>query len=174
MDDVLFSSNKMDWQTPGVVLDAIRDGMGPILLDPCTTDENPVGAQFFISPGPANVVGKLGTDGLREDWWAWDSGGLVFVNPPYGRELPAWVDKGRAEADYGCEILMLVPARTDTKWFQTAMFDAVCFWRGRLKFKGAKNPAPFPSALLYWGEQMERFSEAFQPLGLVMAEEGNE
>ena len=47
---------------------------------------------------------------------------------------------------------MLLPARTDTKWWQEFIVNnpmaSVKFVKGRLKFGGAKNPAPFPSAIV--------------------------
>ena len=47
---------------------------------------------------------------------------------------------------------MLVPARTDTRWWHDYINgnpDAqVRFLRGRLKFGDSKNSAPFPSAIV--------------------------
>ena len=67
-------------------------------------------------------------------------------------------------------IIALVPARPDPKWFafcwDTA--QAICFWRGRLKFVGAPSSAPFPSALVYWGPRAGNFYEAFKGVGKVV------
>lgn len=62
---------------------------------------------------------------------------------------------------------MLVPGRTDTKWYQGARFDVKCEYRGRTKFRGAKHSAPFPSHFLYWGSNVVQFIEAFQPHGRI-------
>lgn len=47
---------------------------------------------------------------------------------------------------------MLIPARTDTKWFHDYVYKKdrveVRFIKGRLKFEGAKNSAPFPSMVV--------------------------
>ena len=49
----------------------------------------------------------------------------------------------------GATVVCLVPARTDTKWWhEYAIKGEVEFIRGRLKFGGSKNSAPFPSAVV--------------------------
>lgn len=156
----LLSSAKMDWETPDCVLDRVRR-IGNIELDPCTTAANPVGARRFFYP-PA-------FDGLEESWSLGSLHGLVYVNPPYGRELPWWVAKcvneSRSPADH---VVLLVPSRTDTAWFGLASrhASARCFWRGRLKFRGAAHPAPFPSAVFYFGtELVDDFVAAFADAG---------
>jgi len=83
-------------------------------------------------------------------------GRTVFCNPPYGRELGKWVRKAYEEAHKpNTKVLLLVPARTDTAWFQDYCLSApeqvkIYFLRGRLKFGGAKNNAPFPSMLVLY------------------------
>jgi len=117
-------------------------------------------------------------DGLAADWTQLASGGLVFVNFPYGRKSsPEWVAKIREEAEKGCEILVLAPARTETKWFQKAVEDyqgskvSAIFLSGRLKFiegltgKKSLTAAPFPSVLLYYGERQYKFLTEFTALG---------
>jgi phage N-6-adenine-methyltransferase len=151
------SSAKMDWQTPDNVLELVREfGRGVISLDPCTVADNPTGALRYYTPD---------SDGLSQPW---DGPGLVFCNPPYGRELGPWAWKMRTEATKGAEIIGLVPARTDTRWWHdyVASADAVLFWRGRLKFKGASASAPFPSALPYWGPRPDHFAYVFRNHGL--------
>jgi hypothetical protein len=106
--------------------------------------------------------------------------GLVFVNPPYGKrkkgegeaKIALWARKIAEEAAAGVQIIALVPARTETAWFQhmwTA--QALCFWRGRIKFllegKMAFS-APFPSVLPYWGRNVGEFVEAFAPVGQIV------
>jgi len=160
MDSALLASERHDWQTPELVLELVRK-LGPILLDPCTTDDNPCGA-----------VARYVTQGLDLGWSCWaDTGqsGLVFVNPPYGRQLGAWVEKATSEAVYGVEIVLLTPCRPDTRWYDHARStcNAYCEIRGRLTFKGAPHPAPFPSALHYWGPKPWLFAHVFSVLGRV-------
>lgn len=166
--DVHYNSDRQDWQTPDHLLDLIR-GYRAIRLDPCTEIENPTKAQdIFIKVD----------DGITQDW-EMDKGGLVYVNPPYGREQKFWVEKCVSEAakrpfllqnDLGSEIILLVPARTDTvHWHHgiIAHAEAICYIKGRIKFRGAHNSAPFPSALVYFGDRPADFAQHFGGLGHV-------
>lgn len=74
----------------------------------------------------------------------------MFCNPPYGLELRRWVKKAWEEAQKpGTTVVLLIPARTDTGWFHDyCLRGKVRFLRGRLKFGGAKNSAPFPSMVV--------------------------
>ena len=78
-------------------------------------------------------------------------GGVVWCNPPYGREIGLWVKKAYESAhESGGIVVMLIPARTDTKWFHDYVLHRaeIRFIAGRLKFGGAKNSAPFPSMVV--------------------------
>lgn len=82
-----------------------------------------------------------------------EGGETVFCNPPYGRELKYWVSKALSEAnDQSTIVVMLIPARTDTLWFHNYIYQKptaeVRFIKGRLKFGGSKNSAPFPSMIV--------------------------
>lgn len=71
------------------------------------------------------------------------------MNPPYGREICKWMQKAYESSLSGATVVCLVPARTDTKWFHDfAMMGEIRFIKGRLKFGGSKNSAPFPSAVV--------------------------
>ena len=86
-------------------------------------------------------------DGLTKDW----EGHVVFVNPPYGRGIDKWIKKSYEESrKEDTKVVMLIPARTDTKyWHQYVMrADEVHFVKGRLKFGDSENSAPFPSAVV--------------------------
>ena len=83
-------------------------------------------------------------DGLAITW----EGNRVWCNPPYGRVIKEWVKKAHFESRHA-EIVMLLPARTDTAWFHDyAIQHKVTFIRGRLKFGGQNGSAPFPSILV--------------------------
>ena len=129
------------WHTPASLFDRVEAAVGPFDLDPCapSTGGSPVRARVRFT--------EL-DDGLSLDWF-----GRVFMNPPYGRALSSWVSKAKSEADKGAMVVGLVPARTDTAWWQdhVAPFASVVFLRGRLAFGGQKVSAPFPSALALWG-----------------------
>ena len=163
----MFSSDRQDWQTPDRLLDLVKS-YRKIRLDPCTSIENPTGAQEFFIPAD---------DGLKQDWEVWKPG-VIYVNPPYGREQALWIGKCATEAvanyrdgsELHGEILLLVPARTDTAHWHHGVLghaDAVCYIKGRLKFRGAKSSAPFPSALAYYGDRPHDFKHHFNGLGHV-------
>lgn len=77
----------------------------------------------------------------------------VFCNPPYGQAIKEWVKKC-AESDAEL-VVMLIPARTDTKYFHEYIYGKaeIRFVRGRLKFGGCKNSAPFPSMVVIFDNQ---------------------
>jgi site-specific DNA-methyltransferase (adenine-specific) len=147
-----------DWCTPAAVLTRVRQ-VGNIVLDPCTSESNPVDAVMCMH--------LPDSDGLTRSWWGWMSGerGLAFVNPPYS-QMKAWAEKVAAEAKQGTPIIALVAARTDTRWWRDlwAAADVVGFWRGRLRFEVDGVPqgtAPFPSALIGCNIGRRRFEKAF-------------
>ncbi len=76
----------------------------------------------------------------------------MFCNPPYGREISKWVEKAYKESKKeNTTVVMLIPARTDTKYFHSYIYNKakeIRFVKGRLKFGDAKNSAPFPSMVV--------------------------
>lgn len=156
----MMSSARPDWNTPAIVLDAVRR-LGPIELDPCSNEGSIVGATTTCD-------GAI--DGLALDWAATAGDGIVYVNPPYGRAIGAWTAKCADEERAGAEIVALLPARTDTAWWHRDVMTArsICLWRGRLTFLGAPGPAPFPSAVAYWGPRRADFEAALAEHGLCV------
>jgi site-specific DNA-methyltransferase (adenine-specific) len=71
---------------------------------------------------------------------------------------------------HGAEVVVLLPARTDTRYWheQVAQADAICFWRGRMTFVGAPAAAPFPTALVYFGPRPWDFQRVFTSKGMVV------
>jgi site-specific DNA-methyltransferase (adenine-specific) len=136
------SSRTDDWPTDPRVFAALDDEFGPFDLDPCASSENAKCPRFFTRAD----------DGLAQHWT-----GRVFMNPPYGRELPRWMAKAYESAQNGCELVIcLVPARTDTAWWhEYAARGEVRFLRGRLTFGGCENPAPFPSAVVVFRNALD-------------------
>lgn len=108
-------------------------------LDVCATPENAKCRRFYTKE----------QDGLAQPWT-----GRVWCNPPYGREIGKWVKKAFETAAGGFAV-MLLPARTDTRWFHDYIYGKaeVRFIRGRLKFGDSKNSAPFPSMVVIFGER---------------------
>ena len=78
------------------------------------------------------------------------------MNPPYGRHIGRWVEKAYDAGRAGrATVVCLLPSRTDTKWFQDYCLKStdIRFVRGRLKFGGAKNSAPFPSVVVVFSRE---------------------
>jgi hypothetical protein len=155
LNQALLKSEKQDWNTPPQILELVRK-VGPIGLDPATTPDNPVQAYEFMALPKWN--------GLSEPWDPQLTDSLVYCNPPYGRALKDWAARFADEGRKGCELITLTPARPDTRWWRhMTTADVICFWRGRIKFVGAPAPAPFPSAICYWGKRPGKFAEVFDP-----------
>ncbi len=134
---VMFSSKTGDWATPQDFFDKLNWRYGPFDLDPCASAHNTKCTNFYTAQD----------DGLSKDW----TGHTVFVNPPYGRGIDKWIEKAYNTAKWeNSRVVMLIPARTDTKYWHSYVMKAaeVHFVKGRLKFGSAKNCAPFPSAVI--------------------------
>lgn len=155
-----------DWQTPADLLATVQAfgsylGFKGISLDPATVKENPTGAARIRTP-------ECEPDGLVTDWsYACGEEGLVYCNPPY---RAAWYAKIAEEAErqrWGQHMIALLPAKPGTKYFSSLgqKADALCFITGRLTFKGAPDPAPFESALIYFGCKGHQFRAQFDRHG---------
>lgn len=129
----LFTSNTDLWSTPQDFFDKL-DNEFNFTLDPCALQENAKCKKFFTKED----------DGLLQNW----DNEIVFCNPPYGREISKWVKKA-SEAEGGL-VVMLLPARTDTRYFHDYIYNKseIRFIKGRLKFGDATNSAPFPSMVV--------------------------
>ncbi len=148
-DGAATSSAYHGWTTPPALLEALYPVVGGAFdLDPCSPVRRGPGA-----PVRAKVSYTAEDDALSRPW----RGRSVFVNPPYGRELRAWMAKARTEAETGRAglVVALVPARTDTRWWHDHVAGKADVWllRGRLAFGDGSVPAPFPSAVVVWSAQ---------------------
>jgi len=134
MNTVHFSSETDVWSTPQDFFDKYNE-IYDFQLDPCCNEENKKCPRYFTQEA----------DGLIKSW----GGYRVWMNPPYGREIRKWMKKAYEESKNGATVVCLVPSRTDTNWWHDyAMKGKIEFIKGRLKFGGNKNPAPFPSAVV--------------------------
>lgn len=129
--DLFFSSKSDEWSTPQDFFDTL-DSEFHFDLDVCALPENAKCPNYYTPED----------NGLVQPW-----AGTIWCNPPYGREIGKWVEKA---ANSGTTVVMLLPARTDTKWFHDWIYGKaeVRFVRGRLKFGGCPNAAPFPSMVV--------------------------
>lgn len=134
MNTVAMFSGKTDlWATPQAFFDELNKEFG-FTTDVCAIPENAKCERFF-SPE---------MDGLKQEWT-----GVCWCNPPYGKEIGKWVKKAHESV---CTTVALIPARTDTKWFHQYILGKaeIRFVKGRLKFGGSPNNAPFPSMVVIW------------------------
>jgi site-specific DNA-methyltransferase (adenine-specific) len=121
MNSALFSSATDLWATPQDFFDKLNSEYG-FTLDPCATEANAKCGKYYTKR----------EDGLRQDW----GGHVVFCNPPYGRELPKWVEKAYNESKKpGTTVVMLIPARTDTRYFHDYIYHKaeIRFIKGEIK-----------------------------------------
>lgn len=141
----LFSSEKQDWCTPQQFFDEL-DAEFHFVLDAAATHQNSKCKRCFTPED----------DGLIQNW---DVGGAVYCNPPYGKEIGLWVKKAYEEAQKGTTIVMLIPARTDTKYFHEYIYHKaeIRFAKGRLKSTDEngtpKGTAPFPSMVVIYNRK---------------------
>ena len=135
--DALYSSKTDEWETPQDFFDELNREFS-FDLDVCATGSNAKCNRYY----------SLEEDGLRQPWI-----GRVWCNPPYGNEIPLWLQKAHDEIISNAElIVILIPARTDTRWFHKYVYNKpgieIRFVKGRLKFGGAAYNAPFPSMIV--------------------------
>lgn len=132
--DVMFSPKTGLWETPQDFFDSL-DSEFNFDVDVCTLPENAKCRNYYTPE----------TDELRQIW-----AGACWCNPPYGRKIGDWVKKAGESAEAGATVVMLLPARTDAKWFHEYICGhaEIRFIRGRLKFGESQNAAPFPSMVV--------------------------
>jgi phage N-6-adenine-methyltransferase len=131
----VWHSRKSDeWSTPQDRFAEWEAEFGPFTLDVAATAENALCERYFTADD----------DGLAKEWT-----GTVWCNPPYS-SIARWAEKAYHESKAGATVVMLVPSRTDTRWWHDWAVRATerRFLKGRLRFGEAKWVAPFPSALL--------------------------
>lgn len=139
--EAMFSSATDLWETPQDFFDALKEEFH-FTLDACALPENAKVEKYFTPD----------QDGLRQEWT-----GTVWCNPPYGRQIYRWVEKAWFSAKKGTTVVMLLPARTDTRWFHRYIYgrSEIRFVKGRLKFGNAKTSAPFPSMVVIFRGKKE-------------------
>lgn len=141
---VMFSSDSIEWGTPQRLYNPLNNEFH-FTLDPCATPENAKCAKFYTRDD----------DGLKQSW----AGEIVFVNPPYGKDIGLWIEKSYRESLCGATVVMLLPVRSDTKYFHDWILGKaeIRFIRGRLRFEGAPSSAPFPSMLAIYRPAMSGY-----------------
>lgn len=160
---VSLNSGENEWYTPPEYIEAAREAMGSIDLDPASCET-----------AQANVLAKryfdIEDNGLDKPWT-----GNVWLNPPYGKEvIGLFTEKVVSEAGRFQQAVVLVNNATDTAWFHdlASVASAACFIRGRIRFldksgKPANTPVQGQVAV-YVGPNVDAFREAFASFGAVV------
>jgi phage N-6-adenine-methyltransferase len=146
---VHFSSAHDLWSTPQDFFERLNADFH-FETDVCALPENAKCRRYYTTPGgmlyESIWQGPAHLDGLIQQW-----AGVCWMNPPYGREIGRWMAKAYRSAQAGATVVCLVPSRTDTAWWHDyATKGEIIFIRGRLKFGGSANCAPFPSAVVVY------------------------
>jgi phage N-6-adenine-methyltransferase len=139
----LFSSATDEWETPPKFFQRL-DERWRFTWDLCATPKNAKCECFYTRED----------DSLSKPWR-----GTCWLNPPYGRHIHLWIEKAaRAALDGDATVVCLIPSRTDTRWWHdwVQKYGQVTFIRGRLRFCGAKAPAPFPSAIVVFRRAVQK------------------
>jgi site-specific DNA-methyltransferase (adenine-specific) len=167
-NDLMFSSASNEYATPQGLFNDLNDAFN-FTLDPCSTHENHKCDTYFT----------IEDDGLSKDW----SEHVVFMNPPYSKPENActpkckkktcikrghhidtyipgqedWIKKACIEWEKGATVVVLIPARTDVISQHEYVFQnakAILFVKGRLCFGDSKDPAPFPSQIVVFADDI--------------------
>jgi hypothetical protein len=141
----------VEWYTPAPYLECARQVLGEFDTDPASSEiaQEQVRARSYFTRED---------DGLTQPW-----NGRVWCNPHC--DADKFVDKLLEELSAGrtTEAVFLVNAYCDTRWFHraAAACSAICFTLGRIRFEkpdGQAGQPPHGSALIYFGDQVDRFA----------------
>ena len=141
-NSVHFSSERDNWETPQDFFDKLNEEFG-FTLDVCAEDDTAKCEKYYTKKD----------DAFTKEW----KGGC-WMNPPYGRGIGVWLKKAYETSQNESTVVCLIPSRTDTKWWHDYVMQAaeIRFVKGRLKFDGHKNSAPFPSAVVVFKMFVEK------------------
>jgi len=161
---VAMSSGSYEWYTPKKYVEAAREVMGGIDLDPASSEiaNQTVGAKTYYT---------LDDDGLTHGWK-----GKTWANPPYSSLAPIFVAHLIAEFAAGrvtAAIILLNAHNTDTQWFQPLWDFPCCFTNHRISFINGDDGEPrsgnnHGSAFFYLGPDVARFEKVFGKFGTVV------
>ena len=145
MNNAYMPVSKSDnWATPAELWNRLNE-LHTFDLDAAASQANHLCANWY----GLDHEEESRRDALAISW----EGQRVYVNPPYGRVINAWIKKAYEHSITGARVVMLLPARTDTKWFHDyAIKGKVEFLKGRLKFGNSLQSAPFPSILVTFND----------------------
>ena len=140
---LMFSKAADEWATPDAFFDALHAEFH-FTLDAAASEENHKTPDYLT----------IEDDALT---YSWTLNRAVWLNPPYSK-CREFIAKAAEEARKGVTVVCLVPSRTDTRWWHDYVWDVatnsprpcveIRFVKGRLKFGGATQGAPFPSVVI--------------------------
>lgn len=141
-----FASVRQDWDTPDKVFLPLNEEFH-FETDLAASPSNTRAPKFFTKED----------DGLKQKWQ-----GTCWLNPPFGdksSKMVDWIKKAwhDTQVDEGLTVVMLIPARTNTKWFHQYCMKAaeVRFICGRPKFGGATHGLPQPLVIVVFKKSQE-------------------
>lgn len=153
------TGNRHDcWNTPKeIVQDVLAFFDGELELDPCSNSEETPNV-------PALRVYTEETNGLAHPWKAKS----VFMNHPYS-ESKLWIPYAVSQYERGNakELILLVKLDVSTRWWSRISGYPWVAINRRLKFGDSKSAAPFQSALVYLGTDINKFTYIFIKYGTV-------
>lgn len=150
------SKGSDEYYTPRWVIDAARQVLGAIDLDPASCDT----AQAVVC---ATRYYTQADNGLIQPW-----AGRVWCNPPYSDPLP-WVKKLIHHYTVGevRSALLLLNMDGSPEWANLLWGGGypVCIFADRIQFKGKQNNKS--QFIWYFGRYRGRFAEAFTRYGFI-------
>ena len=152
-----------EWFTPVEIIEAVRDVLGTIDLDPASCDE----AQETVR---ATRYFNAENDGLKKEWR-----GRVLLNPPYShpligrfmKKLCSEVKAGHVSA--AIQLVNVLPSERLQEVIEIC--SAVCFCRDRLRFRhktGKVQNSKYNLGIFYFGPDVEKFVRRFAEFGRVL------
>jgi len=156
------NSGNNEWYTPNYIIDAARNTMGSIDLDPASST---IANQMVMAK---NIYTKE-DDGLKQHWY-----GNIWLNPPYSKSLISQFSSAviNKRQDYD-QAIVLVNNATETRWFQYLLRSctAFCILNRRIKFRGVNGETGGSSLqgqiILYYGTNLQKFEENFSTFGIL-------
>lgn len=151
------NSKDDEWYTPAQYIEAAREVLGTIDLDPASND-------FANETVKATVYYTEETDGLAQEWY-----GNIWMNPPYSTALLNKFADKLVESKFE-QAVVLVNNATETAWFEKLVgtASAIIFHKGRIRFvkRDGEHGVPLQGqAFIYYGNNPEKFLEVFKQFG---------